>query len=333
MQGFNIDQIQAEAVAEIKLRQLNKEYILKRIKEIENLENEIARVEAIVKSDRKLEKEIQKQLKDITKKYGRERLTKLVKADEVQVATNDHFIEDFNLKVFFTNDGYLKKIALTSLRSAGDLKLKENDFVVQEMESTNKSEILFFTSLGQVYKLRLFDVPDHKPSDFGEFTPNLLDMDKDEKVLAIHVTSEDYPGYLILGFSDGRCVKIALNNFYTKTNRKKLKNAFYDGAELIGMLFQEEENSGKNIIIQNDQDRMILVESDRINLKSTRNSQGNHIMKLRPGFKANYMGFADQFPENYDFDYYRVRTLPAAGRFIKEEDIAAKQLSLLELND
>ncbi len=330
MQGFQIDQRQAETVAEIKLRQLNKEYILKRIKEIKNLEAEIFRLEKIVQDERKLDQEIQKQLKEVAQKYGRERLTKLIEPDEIQVATEEHFIEDFNLKVFFTKDGYVKKIALTSLRSAGELKLKENDYVLQEIEATNKSEILFFTNLGQVYKLRLFDIPDHKPSEFGEYTPNLLNLDKDEKVLAIHVTGEDYPGYLILGFADGRCVKIALNSFYTKTNRRMLKNAFYNGAELIGILYQEEENSGKDIIIQNDQDRMILVASDRISLKSTRNSQGNQIMKLRPGFQANYMGFADQFPGNYDFDYYRARTLPAAGRFIKEEDMAAKQLSFVD---
>ena len=332
MQGFHIDEIQAEAVAEIKLRQLNKEYILKRIKDKENLEAEIKHLKGIVSDQNKLDKEIQSQLKDIAKKYGKERLTKLVPESEIVKVDVDDFIEDYNLKLFFTKDGYFKKMALTSLRSAGDLRIKENDMIIQELESTNKSDVLFFTNLGQVYKLKLFDIPDHKPSEFGEFTQNLLDLEKNEKVIAIHTTNEEYEGYLILGFADGRCVKIAVNNYYTKTNRKMLKNAFYDGSTLIGLLYQEEENSGKDIILQNNQDRMILVESDRITLKATKNSQGNVIMKLRKGYEVTSISFADQFPSNYDFDYYRVRTLPAAGRFIKEEDMAAKQITLTDMS-
>ncbi len=332
MQGFQIDQIQAEAVAEIKLRQLNKEYILKRIRDIAELEKEINRLNGIVKSNRKLDREIQKQLKEVARKYGRERLTKLVDVEDIVIPSEEHFIEDYNLKVFFTKDGYLKKLPLTSLRSAGDLKVKEEDYIIQEIEATNKSEILFFTNLGQVYKLRLFEIPDHKPSELGEFTPNLLELEKDERVIAIHTTTEEYPGYFILGFANGRCVKIAVNNYYTVNNRKKLINAFYNKSELIALLYQEEENSGRDIIIQNTQERMILVESDRIPLKATRNSQGLQIMKLRKGFQVNFIAFADRYPDKYDFDYYRARTLPAAGRFIKEEDISARQLSLGELN-
>lgn len=333
MKGFKIDEVQADAVAEIKLRQLNQEYILRRIKDIQNLESEINRLEKIVKSNKRLDKEIQKQLKDVAKKYGRERLTQLVDAEEVVIPDEEEFIEDYNLKVFFTADGYLKKMALTSLRSAGELKIKAKDRIIQEIEATNKSDVLFFTNKGQVHKMRLFELEDHKPSEFGEYTPNLLDMDKDEEVIAIHVTSEDYPGYLILGFADGRCIKLSVDNYYTKTNRRMLKNAFYDGAKLIGILYQEEENSAKDLVIQNTQDRMILVQSDRIKLKATRNSQGSMVMNLRNGYQVDYIGYAEQFPDNYDLDYYRARTLPAAGRFIKEEDMAAKQLSLIELEN
>lgn len=333
MKGFKIDEVQADAVAEIKLRQLNQEYILRRIKDIQNLESEINRLEKIVKSNKRLDKEIQKQLKDVAKKYGRERLTQLVDAEEVVIPDEEEFIEDYNLKVFFTADGYLKKMALTSLRSAGELKIKAKDRIIQEIEATNKSDVLFFTNKGQVHKMRLFELEDHKPSEFGEYTPNLLDMDKDEEVIAIHVTSEDYPGYLILGFADGRCIKLSVDNYYTKTNRRMLKNAFYDGAKLIGILYQEEENSAKDLVIQNTQDRMILVQSDRIKLKATRNSQGSMVMNLRNDYQVDYIGYAEQFPDNYDLDYYRARTLPAAGRFIKEEDMAAKQLSLIELEN
>lgn len=331
MSGFSIDQRQAEAVAEIKLRQLNKEYILRRIKDIENLELEAKRLEEIIKSQKKLDAEIKKQLKEIAQKYGRERLTQLISAEEIVVPDEDDFVEDFNLKVFFTDHGYVKKIALTSLRSSGDLKIKEDDRVVQELESTNKSEILFFTNQGQVYKLRLFDIPTHKISDLGEYTPNLLDMDKDEQVLFIHVTGEDYPGYLILTFADGRCVKLAVNNYYTKSNRKKLKNAFYNGAELVSLLYQDEENSGRDLVLQNSQDRMILLDSDRIKLKATKNSQGNQIMQLRSGYKVTEAAYAEPLAETYDLEYYRVRTLPSAGRFIKEEDLEARQLSLLDI--
>ena len=332
MQGFKIDKAQAEAVAEIKLRQLNKEYILKRIKDKEELEEEIKRLKGIVSSNKKLDNEIKKQLKNVAKKYGRERLTKLVPEEEIVKVDSEDFIEDYNIKVFFTQEGYLKKMALTSLRSAGDLKVKEDDMIVQEIESTNKSDVLFFTNLGQVYKMKLSDIPDHKPSEFGEFTLNLLDLEKNEYVIAVHATSEAYEGFLILGFADGRCVKISVDSYYTKTNRKRLRNAFYDGALLIGILYQDTENSGRDIILQNSQDRMILVESDRILLKATRNSQGNMIMKSRKGFEATSLSFADQFPEKYDLEYYRVRTLPSAGRFIKEEDMATKQISLADMS-
>ena len=128
-------------------------------------------------------------------------------------------------------------------------------------------------------------------------------------------------------------VKIAVDNYYTKTNRRKLRNAFYEGSPLIGILYQAEENSGKDIIMQNNQDRMILLESDRIGLKATRNSQGNRIMSLRGNYQADYLGYAEQFSDKYDLDYYRVRTLPAAGRFIKEEDMSAKQMNLTEIRD
>lgn len=333
MQGFSIDEIQAEAVAEIKLRQLNQEYIIRRIKDIEELETEIKRISQIIGNKKKLNQEIKKQLKDVAKKYGRERLTQIVDEEKIEVAEEEDFIEDYNLKFFFTAEGYLKKLALTSLRSAGDLRLKENDRIVQDIEATNKSEVLFFTNQGEVYKMHAYDIEDSKPSELGEYTPNLLELEKDEEVIAIHVTDEEYAGYLILGFADGRCVKISVDNYYTKTNRRKLRNAFYDGSPLIGILYQAEENSGKDIIMQNDQDRMILVGSDRIRLKATRNSQGNRIMTSRDDHLVDFMGFADQFPDKYDLDYYRVRTLPAAGRFIKEEDMAAKQMSLTEIHD
>ena len=333
MQGFSIDEIQAEAVAEIKLRQLNQEYIIRRIKDIEELETEIKRISQIIGNKKKLNQEIKKQLKDVAKKYGRERLTQIVDEEKIEVAEEEDFIEDYNLKFFFTAEGYLKKLALTSLRSAGDLRLKENDRIVQDIEATNKSEVLFFTNQGEVYKMHAYDIEDSKPSELGEYTPNLLELEKDEEVIAIHVTDEEYAGYLILGFADGRCVKISVDNYYTKTNRRKLRNAFYDGSPLIGILYQAEENSGKDIIMQNDQDRMILVGSDRIKLKATRNSQGNRIMTSRDDHLVDFMGFADQFPDKYDLDYYRVRTLPAAGRFIKEEDMAAKQMSLTEIHD
>lgn len=333
MAGFLIDQVQAEAVAEIKLRQLNQEYIIRRIQDIADLEAEIGRLQKIIGNRRKLNQEIKKQLKDVAYKYGRERLTQIIAEEKIEIAEEEDFIEDYNLRFFYTAEGYLKKIALTSLRSAGDLRLKENDRIIQDIEATNKSEVLFFTNQGEVYKLNAYEIQDAKPSELGEYTPNLLELGADEKVIAIHVTSEKYEGYLILGFADGRCVKIAVENYYTKTNRRKLRNAFYDGASLIGILYQEEENSGKDIIMQNDQNRMILVESDRIGLKATRNSQGNKIMALRDKHQVDYLGYAEQFPEKYDLDYYRVRTLPAAGRFIKEEDMSAKQMSLTDIND
>ena len=336
MSGFEIDKVQAEAVAEIKLRHLNREYILRKIKDIKDLEADIKRLNRIAKSDKLIFKEIAKQLEDIERKYGRERKSLIIGSDEIIDIDEEELIEDYNVKYYYTRDGYLKKLALTSLRAAGDLKLKDNDVIVQEFDGTNKSELLFFTDRGVVYKFKGYDVPDCKPSEFGEYTPNLLEMEDGETAIAMHVTDEDYPGYLLLGFTDGRMVKISVDSYKTKTNRKMLKNAIYDGAILIGVLPLEKEKTGQDVIMQNDQERMILVDSDLVPYKVTRNSQGIQVMTQRKDHQATWLGFAEDFPvpaglENFDQEYYRVRTLPSAGRFIKDEDAGVRQLSLTDI--
>lgn len=324
-EAFQIDERQAEYVAEIKLRHLNREYLLRRTQETAALEDQIADLEGILKSSTRLDQLISEQLTEYSKKYGKPRKTKLVAADIVEDLKIEKKIDNYNIKLFFTQEAYLKKLALTSLRSAGDLKLKEEDEIIQEIEAENKSEILFFSNKGNVYKCFAHEIEDHKPSDFGSFTPNLFELEKGERILFIHATM-DFQGYFLMIFSDGRAIKIAVDNYQTKNNRTKLVNAFYDQAELKALYHLETVDGHGDLIMISNQSRMILADSDLIPFKKTRNSQGRQVLGLKEGYELHEAQFVS--PEEAElYDYYRVRSLPAFGRFIKDDVLEAKQIS------
>ncbi|MDO5033405.1 MAG: DNA topoisomerase (ATP-hydrolyzing) subunit A [Eubacteriales bacterium] len=324
--AFSIDETQAEYVAEIKLRHLNREYLLRRTQEITALEDQIRDLEAILHSQKRLDQLISTQLKDYGKIYGKPRKTQLVAAEKLEAIKLEPQIEDYNLKLFFTQEGYLKKLPLTSLRSAGDLKVKDEDRIIQEVESSNKAEILFFSDRGNVYKLFAYEIEDHKPSQWGEFAPNILDLEEGEKILFIHAT-KDFQGYLLLVFADGRMVKVGVDSYETKNKRKKLLNGIYGGAPLKAMFFSPEENGLGDMLALSSQNRLILLDTDLIPYKKTRSSQGIQGLGLK-GDHVLTEAYLLSPDKAEDYAYYRVRTLPAYGRFLKDDFLQERQLSL-----
>lgn len=326
MAAFAIDETQAEYVAEIKLRHLNREYLLRRTQEITALEDQIHDLEAILQDGKRLDQLIATQLKTYASNYGKDRKTQLVPAEHLESLKLEPQIEDYNLKLFFTQEGYLKKLPLTSLRSAGDLKVKDDDQIIQELEASNKSEVLFFSDRGNVYKLFCYEIDDHKPSQWGEFAPNILDLEAGEKILFIHA-SQDFSGYLLLVFADGRMVKIAVDSYVTKNKRKKLVNGIYGKAPLKALFFIPEEEGNGDMLALSSQNRMILLDTDLVPYKKTRSSQGIQALGLK-GDNVLTQAWLVSPDKAEDYAYYRVRSLPAYGRFLKDDLLEERQMTL-----
>ncbi|MBQ3081754.1 MAG: topoisomerase IV [Clostridia bacterium] len=311
MSGFNIDKVQAEYVADIKLRNLNKDYILKRIEEIEELEQEIARLEVLVGSDKLLHKEIIKQLTEIKRKYGMERKTQIIYDDEIDDDAIINEIEDYAVTVFLTRDGFFKKCLPSSLRLSSAHKLKDGDAIVQSFETSNAADLLVFTSKAQLYKAKLDAFDTHKASVLGEFLPAFLGFDDGEKVVCILVTS-DYSGDMALFFENGKAVRLPINVYQTKTNRKKLSGAFFDKSPLIGAFSVAE---GMEFVITSNASRALLVEESQLCAKSTRTSAGATIFTLRKGqFINGVTVYGAEGSLVFENDKkYRKKALPAAG--------------------
>lgn len=315
MVGFGIDEIQAEYVAEIKLRHLNREYILNRLNEIEKLREEIAKLEAIFKSEAKVKKVIVVELKEIIKKYAKDRKTEIINLEEEEEEIEIETIPEYACHLFFTKDGYFKKITPLSLRMGGEQKLKEGDEIIEAIEGDNKNELLFFTNACQVYKSKANDFSDAKASVLGDFVPAKLQFDKDEVPVYMAVT-DDYSGFMIFVFENGKMAKVDMKQYMTKTNRKKLINAYSDKSPLVKAFYVKEES---DIIIENINGRKLLLNTSAINAKTSKNTQGVAVMKLRKGHKV---ADAKVYQEG-DLDNasrYRARTLPASGK-LPEEDV------------
>lgn len=315
MVGFGIDEIQAEYVAEIKLRHLNREYILNRLNEIEKLREEIAKLEAIFKSEAKVKKVIVVELKEIIKKYAKDRKTEIINLEEEEEEIEIETIPEYACHLFFTKDGYFKKITPLSLRMGGEQKLKEGDEIIEAIEGDNKNELLFFTNACQVYKSKANDFSDAKASVLGDFVPAKLQFDKDEVPVYMAVT-DDYSGFMIFVFENGKMAKVDMKQYMTKTNRKKLINAYSDKSPLVKAFYVKEES---DIIIENINGRKLLLNTSAINVKTSKNTQGVAVMKLRKGHKV---ADAKVYQEG-DLDNasrYRARTLPASGK-LPEEDV------------
>lgn len=314
MDGFGIDDIQAEFVAEIKLRNLNKEYILKRTQDIEDLIDEIAQLRATLGNDEKIKAIIIDQLKKISKKYGKDRKSVIVANDEVQEYHEEEQVENYNLRLFLTKDGYLKKISQVSLRSSGEQKLKDGDEISAEYDTENLSEIIVFTDKCSAYKLKTYEFPDGKASQLGEYLPTFLKMEPDEHVAGMAVTT-DYSGNVLFCFSNGKMTKTPLSGYQTKTNRKKLANAFSDSSPIVKIIQLQEET---DLVAVSSIDKIMAFNTELVSLKTTRNSQGITVMTLKKSATLKSVIPADQF-QTENINYYRAKKIPATGCFAKEQ--------------
>ena len=323
MWGFGIDEIQANFIAEIKLRNLNKEYILNKLNEIETLLKNIADMEDLLSKENRIKTRIKHELRAVEKKYAKERLTDIIDEDEVTVITEDHLIEDYNLRIFLTNDGYIKKIPLTSLRSSPEQKLKEGDSIRQECEWHNKSDILFISSKQTVYKMKLYELPDSKAGALGDYLQNILGLEADEHIVYFIVT-DNYDGEILFAYENGKISRIPLSAYATKTNRKKLINAYSAAAPLADVLFIHGETE---IAVSSTNDRILVCSSEQIPLKTTKSSQGVQVLKVKKDYKLKYMKRSEEcgFAE---IKVYRTKTIPVAGSFLKDADKPGEQLTL-----
>lgn len=323
MIGFGIDKIQAEYVAEIKLRHLNREYILKRTADIEQLRKDIEDMEDILSSKSRAKKIIIAELKEVAEKYDKPRRTEIIFAD---VEDDDEEIEeipDYPVTLFFTKEGYFKKITPQSLRMSGEQKLKEGDEIVQTVEASNNTDLLFFTDKCQVYKAKAADFSDTKASVLGEFVASALQMDKDESAVYMAVTT-DYKGYMLFFFENGKVAKVDMSAYETKTNRKKLIKAYCDKFPIVAI---RHINEDCEIVMKSSSGRILLLNTGAVSPKTTKDTQGVGVMTQR---KNHRLESVTDFTEDM-FQKparYRTRTLPAAGSTLSAEDMG-EQLSLI----
>ena len=280
--GFDIDYVQAEFIAEIKLRNINKEYILNKIEEKEKLEKEINELTEILVSPKKINDNIKAQLRDIADKYGIERKTAIVNEDEVDSAEPEETVDDYSLKVFLTREGYFKKIPTQALRTSPEQKLKENDEIIETREWHNDSEIVFISDRQTVYKLRLYEIPETKASLMGEYLANLLDLQEDEHIVTF-ILKDNYKGFIVYLFENAKAVKIPYEAYETKGYRRKLKNAYSDASPLAGCLFLEKD---REIIVGTDAGKYTRFNSSLLQPKPTKTNQGVQVIKLKQGQKA-----------------------------------------------
>ena len=325
MMGFGIDQIQAEYVAEIKLRNINREYILKRTEETDELEKEIADLEDTLKNRRRIRSVIVDELRQINKKYPTPRKTAIVYSHEVEELNETETVEDYPVTLFLSREGYFKKITAQSLRMSGEQKYKEGDGLRVSFESSNRSDLLVFTDRQQVYKLRLSEMEDSKASLLGAYLPAKLQMEEGESVITM-LDPGDYSANVLLLFENGKAARLPLSVYATKTNRKKLVNAFSDKSPLVEVLLLAEE---KDIALFTSDGRAIVFNSSLLQEKSSRSTQGVAVMaaKARRTLSAA-KPLADTAIQMVS--RYRVRSLPASGALLKPEDRGEKQLSLIE---
>ena len=323
MIGFGIDEIQANFVAEIKLRNINKEYILKQTKAIAQLEKEIAELRGILGSPRKLKNVIVKELQEVSAKYGKPRQTEIVyETAQIQPEEEEEPIPDYPVTVFLSKEGYLKKLTAQSLRMAGEQKFKEGDSLRFSRETTNRSELLVFTDKCQCYKARLSDFDDGKASQLGDYLPQKLGMDPGENVFRVVITA-DYKGFVLFFFDNGKVAKVPLSAYETKTNRKKLTGAYCDKSALVEAIALETD---EQLAIYSSDGRAAVFSSAQLLPKTTRNTQGVAVLTLKKKAVVQSACLLDGSGIT-QVSRYRSKTIPTAGAILKQEDSQEKQQS------
>lgn len=323
MIGFGIDKIQADYVAEIKLRHLNREYILKKTEDIEKLRAEIEDMEDILASRSRVKKIIVNELSDVVKNYDKPRRSEIIYTSDIDDESEpDEEIPNYPVTLFFTKEGYFKKITPQSLRMSGEQKLKENDEIIETVEAANNTELLFFTDKCRVYKAKAADFDDSKASVLGDYVASKLEMEPDENAVYMAVTT-DYKGFMLFFFENGKLAKIDLSAYETKTNRKKLIKAYCEKFPVVNMFCVTED---KEYVMKSTSGRILLLNTGAIAVKTTKDSMGVSVMTLKKGYRVSSV------KEYTDGEFvkparYRTRTLPAAGATLSADDVG-EQLTL-----
>lgn len=323
MKGFSIDEIQAESVSEIKLRHLNREYILKRTNETDVLVKEIEELESILSDKSKVYGIIIKELGEVSKQYGKPRKSLLIYPEDTQEYDAQEVIPDYPVRFFLTKEGYFKKITPQSLKMNSEQKLKSDDEITQEISGENHSDLLFFTDKCQVYKAKGYTFSDTKASAMGEYIPASLSFDKNEKIVYMAVTN-DYSGFMLFFFCSGKVSKVEMKAYFTKTNRKKLIKAYSDKEDIVGAFYV---TSDQDFILTSSSGKILIFNSSMINLKQSKNTQGVSVMKQKKGHKLikaeKYV--TGTFTEE---KIYRARNIPAGGKIPSSEETTCEQLTL-----
>ena len=326
MIGFGIDQIQAEYVAEIKLRNINKEYILKRVNETAALQDEIADLEDTLNDPRRVKKILVDELCAVAKKYGEPRRTTIVYGDNLPVYQEETEVEEYPVHVFLSKEGYLKKITPASLRMSSEQKYKEGDGPSQSFETTSAAEIMFFTDKCQVYKTRLSEFDDSKASVLGDYLPAKLGMDAGESVVWAVLPGADYAGTLLFFFENGKVARVELKAYQTTSNRRKLTGAYSDKSPLVKILRLDAE---QELAVYSTEPRCLLFQTALLSPKTTRTTQGVAVMTLKPKYHLCDVRPVEETPIS-NHSRYRVRAIPAAGALLRQEDTEERQMGLLD---
>ncbi len=327
MEAFKIDQIQAEFIAEIKLRHLNREYILRRLDDINDLNKSIKEGEAILKSRKKMEGIISSQLKEIIEKYGQPRKTQIIYDQPEEEEYSEPEFEDYPVQLFFTKDNYIKKIKKTDYMADGDNKFKSDDVLLQEISSRNAAEIILFSNKGNAYKSKLYNINDCKLSDLGEYLPNIFDLEKGEYLIHM-IATEDFKGNMLYLFENGKGVQIPVKSFWTKQNRKKVLNAFSTQSKILYMAMVDENENKEYVAITSDQ-RALIFNTSHATFKSKRDSIGVTLIRLKDDVVVTDMLPLDQ-ARLKDTDRYRPANVPATGRVMTDRDKRRKQISFFD---
>ena len=324
MIGFGIDQIQAEYVAEIKLRNINKEYILKRVQETAALAEEIEDLEDTLQKPARIRKIIAGELEEVRKKYAQPRKTEIIFSHEAEYEEEPEETPDYPVTLFLSREGYFKKITAQSLRMSGEQKFKEGDGLFRQIEATNNTELMFFTDRQQVYKVRAADFADGKASLLGDYLPTKLGMDEDEKVIDL-VLPGDYSGHVLFFFENGKCARVSLSAYATTSNRRKLTGAYSDKSPLAALLKLTED---KELALISTEPRALLLHTALLAPKTTRATQGVAVMNMKPRYHLDRVCTPEESGIT-NLARYRVRSIPAAGALLREEDQGREQMTLL----
>jgi len=315
MIGFGIDEIQAEYVAEIKLRNINKQYILRKTEEIDSLKNDIAEMEEILRDKKKIRQIIIKELRDVIKNYSQPRKTLFYYQSDIENETAEDDTPDYPVNLFVSASGYFKKITVPSLRMNSEQKLKEGDYIIQSFESNNKTELLFFSDKAQAYKSRASAFDDAKASVLGDYIPAKLNFDDGENLKAL-VPTTDYSGYMIFFFENGKAAKVPLKTYETKTNRKKLANAYSSKSPLTAALFIADD---RDVLLRSSSGHALIFNTAMLLPKSTRDSLGVQVITVK---KNAVLASAEIISGDDDaikrLEKYRSKNIPSAGKPAKE---------------